>query len=73
MRSDHLPLKFPEKYGVYRGRLRGMAASSHHSAYAEIALFIATVTAKAWLRDRFDGLFNGATRAAGRKDAVERG
>ena len=48
-----------------------MNGSSHHSAYAEIALFIAAVTAKAWLRDRFDGLCNGATGAAGRKDAVE--
>lgn len=45
--------------------------ASHHSAYAAIALFIAAVTTKAWLRDGFDGLFNGAT-GAGRKDAVER-
>ena len=50
-----------------------MAASSHHNAYATIALFIAAVTPKAWLGDCFDGLFNGATRAAGRKGTIERG
>jgi hypothetical protein len=50
-------------------RLRMTA--SHHSAYAAIALFIATVTTEAWLGDGFDGLFDGAT-GAGRKSTVER-
>ena len=45
--------------------------ASHHSAYAAIALFIAAVTTKTWLGDRFDGLFYGAT-GAGREGAVER-